>query len=207
MAESQQDIDHFEWVGAIVTASGKEFNVLDPQEEMYDLYDIVQSISLICRYNGHIPSFYSVAEHSVRVANWLKVRGATLEEQMAGLLHDAAEAYVGDMVRPLKRVPSVGGKHQELEEVISTHIHKMYGNTLPVHDIVHDADRAVFEWECEFIRTGKTKGMTPDVAALSFASRYAYITEDLHDPRLIDASLALHNALLLGPQGGVRGDA
>lgn len=83
-------------------SSGKRFFPLDPRPEDVDPTDIGHALSQICRYGGHTKRFYSVAEHTVIVSKWLAVQGESPELQLRGLLHDAAEAYVGDMVRPLK---------------------------------------------------------------------------------------------------------
>jgi len=79
------------------TYSGKMFWPLDPHPEEVDIGDIAHSLALQCRFNGHVKVFYSVAQHSVLVASILPDRF-----KLWGLMHDAAEAYVGDMVRPLK---------------------------------------------------------------------------------------------------------
>ena len=81
----------------IQTSSGQVFYPLDPRPEEIHIEDIAHSLSMQCRFLGHCRDFYSVAEHSVRVARELPP-----ELQKWGLLHDAAEAYLGDMVRPLK---------------------------------------------------------------------------------------------------------
>jgi hypothetical protein len=79
------------------TYSNKEFYILDPRPEDIDIVDIAHALSNQCRFNGHVNMFYSVAEHSVLVSNNLPD-----ELKLWGLLHDASEAYMGDMVRPLK---------------------------------------------------------------------------------------------------------
>ena len=84
------------------TFSGKQFWPLSPQPEDVDIIDIAHSLALQCRYGGHSARFYSVAEHSVLLARWLAVEGHSRSTCLWGLMHDAAEAYVGDMVRPLK---------------------------------------------------------------------------------------------------------
>lgn len=71
----------------ILTRSGRKFDLVSPNEDMVDPTDIAHSLSMQCRFNGHTRHFYSVAQHCVLVAD---------------LLHDATEAYVGDLVRPLK---------------------------------------------------------------------------------------------------------
>lgn len=91
---------------AIATYMGHEFNVADPSTWTFDLDDIAQSLSNICRYGGHV-KFYSVAEHSVRVASMLRQRGESTRIVLMGLLHDATESYIGDVPRPLKKILSV----------------------------------------------------------------------------------------------------
>lgn len=79
------------------TFTGKQFYPLDPRPEDVDPVDIAHSLSLICRYGGHTTRFYSVAEHCVLLS-----QAVAPEHALWALLHDATEAYVGDMVRPLK---------------------------------------------------------------------------------------------------------
>lgn len=171
--------DKYDWVGVIETYSGSSVDVMNFDLSSVNLDDIAQSLALICRYNGHIPSFYSVAEHSVRVAWWLRQHGYDEEIQLSGLLHDAAECYVGDMIRPLKRVPEVGKVHQGLEHAISKQIHTVLGGTFPHPKAVHDADRAIYDWEVANIRTGKATGWSWDMAKEAFLDRYQYLTSGL----------------------------
>ncbi len=81
-----------------LTASGKKFYPFDPHESEICIEDIAHALSHVCRFGGHCLKFYSVAQHSVHVCRLLPERFA-----FHGLMHDATEAYVGDMVRPLKR--------------------------------------------------------------------------------------------------------
>ena len=82
----------------IETFTGKHFYSLDPSVEMVELEDIAHALSNICRFNGHTNVFYSVAEHSVH-ASMLVPRKFAQE----ALLHDAAEAFLLDVPRPLKQ--------------------------------------------------------------------------------------------------------
>ena len=79
----------------ILTWSGKRFDLFEPTPEMIDPRDIAQALGTIARFNGHTKEHYTVAQHSVIVANLVPP-----EHQLAALLHDATEAYIGDMVRP-----------------------------------------------------------------------------------------------------------
>lgn len=89
--------------GWIRTASGGRFTFENPSPGEVQLEDIAQALSMQCRFNGHCPEFYSVAEHSVLVARLFKIHNGSAES-VSALLHDAAEAYVGDLVAPLKRL-------------------------------------------------------------------------------------------------------
>lgn len=80
------------------TRTGQQFWPLDPRPEEIHLEDIAHALSMLCRYGGHVRAFYSVAEHSVLVSE-----NAAPELALAGLLHDASEAYLADIIRPVKR--------------------------------------------------------------------------------------------------------
>lgn len=78
--------------------SGKRFWPLDPRPEDILLEDIAHALSNVCRFTGHVREFYSVAQHSVFVSHRVPE-----EHALWGLLHDASEAYVCDVARPVKR--------------------------------------------------------------------------------------------------------
>lgn len=85
------------------TYSGKQFWPHDPRPEDFDIEDIAHALANTCRFNGHTKEFYSVAQHSVIVSQLCSpVMSAAYPFQLEGLLHDAAEAYIGDMIRPIK---------------------------------------------------------------------------------------------------------
>lgn len=84
------------------TFTGRPFWPLDPRPEEIDIEDIAQALSLKCRYGGHCLCFYSVAEHSVLVSQHVAP-----EHALWALLHDAGEAYLADIPRPVK--PSLEG--------------------------------------------------------------------------------------------------
>ena len=81
----------------IQTYTGRKFWPLNPRAEDIHIHDIAHALSMKCRFNGHSKQFYSVAEHSVLVSRYVQS-----EYAMWGLLHDAAEAYLPDVPRPVK---------------------------------------------------------------------------------------------------------
>lgn len=83
--------------GRFMTTRYGRFYPFDPRAEEVDIRDIAASLAKQCRFNGHSVVFYSVAQHSVMVSELLPAHQA-----LWGLLHDAAEAYIGDMIRPIK---------------------------------------------------------------------------------------------------------
>ena len=121
------------------TYTGKQFWPLDPRPEDIDINDIAHSLSMQCRYNGHCARFYSVAEHSVLVA-----RQASPKNRMAALLHDAAEAYLCDLPRPVKH--SVSG-YAEAEAAVELAIAERFGVTWPWPDEVKRIDNCILHDE------------------------------------------------------------
>ncbi|MCP1487960.1 5'-deoxynucleotidase YfbR-like HD superfamily hydrolase [Pseudomonas fluorescens] len=81
----------------ILTHSGRQFNLVNPTAAMISPLDIAHALSNLCRFNGHTITHYSVAQHSLMVSSLVPA-----QHQLVALLHDATEAYVGDMTHPLK---------------------------------------------------------------------------------------------------------
>lgn len=114
------------------TYSGKQFFPLDPQAEDICIDDIAHSLSNQCRYSGHVIRFYSVAEHCVHVA-----RNVSNSNKLAGLLHDAAEAYLVDIPRPVKRMLP---EYTKMERAVESVIADVFRVQYPWPEEVHYAD-------------------------------------------------------------------
>ncbi|KVP39522.1 hypothetical protein [Burkholderia ubonensis] len=110
----------------ILTRTGRHFSFANPHPSMVVLEDVAHALSLINRYTGHTSYAYSVAQHCVAVSVYLEQTGAPLRVQMAGLLHDAHEAYFGDISAPLKAFLKVG----EFEDRIQAVVAEAFGFTL-----------------------------------------------------------------------------
>jgi hypothetical protein len=93
------------------TFTGIQFWPLDPRPEEIVVEDIAHALSNQCRYSGHVRKFYSVAEHSVRVALHVKP-----PHRLWGLLHDAPETYLVDLAGPIKHYSRLGDAYREIEE-------------------------------------------------------------------------------------------
>lgn len=104
----------------IQTFTGEMFDVFNPRMEQINLKDISHALSMLCRYGGHSREFYSVAEHCVLMAGHFEdVGDRTLAR--AALLHDTTEAYMGDVVRPLKsQLPLYRTVEDRLQALIFT---------------------------------------------------------------------------------------
>ena len=94
----------------IQTFTGRQFWPLEPRTEDVAIVDIAHALSNICRYTGHVREFYSVADHSIRVSEIVPP-----EDALWALLHDAAEAYICDVARPVKRYPGFGELYRQIE--------------------------------------------------------------------------------------------
>lgn len=96
----------------IMTYTRKMFDPLRPDVTLIDIRDIAHALSLLCRANGHFKTFYSVGQHSINCMQEARARGYSEKVQLACLLHDASEAYLADVTRPVKQeLP----RYQEIE--------------------------------------------------------------------------------------------
>lgn len=125
----------------IRTYSGHYFDVFDPNPDHIEIEDIAHSLSLLCRFAGHIKSFYSVAEHSIWVCNKVSKTHA-----LTALLHDASEAYLIDLPKPIKDEIS---QYLEVENNLMKVIAEKFGFQYPFPEEVKIYDKAALEFEWE----------------------------------------------------------
>lgn len=128
--------------------SGRQFYPMAPRAEDIDIVDIAHSLSRTCRYTGHSLRHYSVAEHSVRVAEAVKNLGHDDAAQAFACLHDAAEAYLADVASPVRRTPEMAA-FNEADTRLQTVINHHYGLRGAQPDIVKHVDRLIITVESE----------------------------------------------------------
>lgn len=86
----------------ITTFTGKHFDPTAPDSSAIDIHDIAHALSLTCRGNGHVKTFFSVGQHCINCALEAEARGYSRRVILACLIHDASEAYMSDVPRPFK---------------------------------------------------------------------------------------------------------
>lgn len=145
----------------IQTYSGKTFDLLNPDPFLIDISDIAHSLSMQCRFGGHSKEFYSVANHCLLVS-----LNVPEEDAMAGLLHDATEAYCQDIISPLK---SYLPQYKNIEEGIWEAIAYKYKLPETLPRSVKNMDCAVSMTEIRDLITGKPQWINPEPLDIEYA--------------------------------------
>jgi len=169
------------------TVSGRWVNPFDPDPDQLDAGDIARALANVCRFGGHSRSFYSVAQHSVIVSRLVEERGGDAEDAFAALMHDATEAYLGDMPHPLKHRSPLGAAYKAAEDHLESALRARFAIKRDVPEIKR-VDRALLAAErrafsAERWHWPELEGVEPldveltawppDEAARAFAERYA----------------------------------
>jgi hypothetical protein len=176
----------------IGTASGGSFSPLNPRVQDVRVEDIAHALSHICRYTGHTSEFYSVASHSIAMSDILYQEDPTdLDGALAALFHDASEAYLVDVPKPLKPwFPEYEMREAEIERVIALALLLPY--PLPARVKKLDRDIVVAEVAQFFPRgsflhqrygldvppcfQGKIRSYGPEEGRDVFLARYQHLT-------------------------------
>jgi Predicted hydrolases of HD superfamily len=126
----------------IMTFTGKRFRPFDPDPAEIDIRDIAHALSHTCRYGGHTRRFYSVAEHCVLLS-----RIVPADMAFDALMHDAAEAYLGDIPRPIKKAREMNA-WRDAEWIVERAIATRFGVRLPMSPALADYDSRMIvdEW-------------------------------------------------------------
>lgn len=121
--------------------SGRYFDLADPRPDQFEFDDIAGGLANICRFGGQLPRFYSVAQHLFNCHRVAAGRGCSAEERRAVLMHDAAEAFIGDCVKPLKvMLPDYAKVEARVEACVAERFGIDFGRLAPVWKPI---DRAV----------------------------------------------------------------
>lgn len=155
----------------ITTYMKIHFEPLNPNPDDIRIEDIAHAQSLMTRANGHFPEFYSVAQHSIACAAEGEARGYSPRMILACLLHDASEAYLSDITRPVK---SVLGGYQVIEKNLQEAIYKKF-LAMPLSDkentMIKVVDDACLYYEFEHYMGEKLLEKKPE-----FKSKPAFFT-------------------------------
>jgi uncharacterized protein len=128
--------------GYIATYSGAIINPLHPNLNSIRIEDIAKSLSQQCRFTGHVSQFYSVATHSVLASILVPEKDA-----LWALLHDASEAYLSDIARPVKHGLGFGEAYREVETNLMSAICQRFGLDEDMPETVHWADDMLLRTE------------------------------------------------------------
>lgn len=142
--------------GWIQTFTGRRFYPLAPRPEDVDIEDIAHALANLCRFAGHTRRFYSVAEHSVRVAAILKASCPGFPKlHLGGLLHDASEAYLVDVPRPVKHAPDLAG-YRAAEAKVEAAIAERFdfADGFSARPWIKSADDLCLRWEAHELMAG-----------------------------------------------------
>lgn len=181
----QHDPDSLDQSVYMTTYTGIKFTLFEPKGEDVSITDIAHALSMLCRFTGHCQRFYSVAQHCVHVSHLVAP-----EHALEGLLHDASEAYINDLNRPMKHHPQMSG-YRDAELVLDLVIRRKFGLPLSESADVKDADdqivcsearqllRPVPSWaEKREAISGWLPVWDPAAAETQFIYRYQSLTND-----------------------------
>lgn len=145
----------------ITTYTRKHFDPVHPDKELICIQDIAHALSMICRGNGHVSTFWSVGEHCICCAKEALGRGYSNRQALACLLHDASECYMSDVPRPLKQEMP---RYREVEEQLLQVIYKKFlGSSLTDEEAqrLKEIDDDLLWYDLEVLLEEKQPGDAP----------------------------------------------
>lgn len=131
----------------IMTYTGLFMDPLAPEPEQVRIEDIAHALSMISRANGHFPEVHTVAQHCLECAAEAKARNLPRQTQLFCLLHDGAEAYLGDFIQPVKA--RMEG-YREAEDHLLDKIYRKFAGRTPSEEeqkAVKEIDKTLLYFE------------------------------------------------------------
>lgn len=196
---------HGDW---IQTYSGRQFHPLDPSADEIDIVDIAHALSNVCRFNGHCARHYSVAEHSIHVALHVAWDDEPTERTtvLAALLHDASEAYLCDIPKPLKTTQAMA-PYRAMESKVEFIIAAKFGLPDPMPDIIKRHDLRALATEYRDLVPNKIHDWhLPEPAWLDMPPWSLRTTETAFECMGIDAQAVHVRSLFLAMYRHISGD-
>lgn len=147
----------------ITTYSGKHFDITKPDPATICIEDIAHALSLICRGNGHVKTFYSVGQHCLQCAKEAQARQLPSHLVLAALLHDATECYMSDVPRPLKQLMPI--YRQTESELLDVIYEKFLGQPLTVEEtrLLKEIDNVFLWYDLTYLLQDKPDSAPPQV--------------------------------------------
>jgi len=177
--------------GCFRTFTRKKFNILNPTFEMIDIVDIAKGLAYKPHFSGFSPKFFSIAEHSLLVEEYTKsYHGETnYKLRLEALLHDASEAYTGDMIKPIKNLLP---NFVLIEKRIQKTIYQKFG-IRPLKDghsvkhfdnIAQDIEAGLFYSDDEnrkYICQQYIEYLSPEESYQAFIDKFNYLTSKIQE--------------------------
>ena len=145
----------------ITTYTGKHIDPVHPISDLICIEDIAHALSLICRGNGQVKTFFSVGQHCINCAREALARGYSNRIAFACLLHDASECYLSDVPRPFKKTLT-GYKEQE-ENLLNLIYQKYLGNLLTSEEEKKLIDDDMLWFDLTYLLNEKQTKQQPEV--------------------------------------------
>ncbi|MDY2965044.1 MAG: hypothetical protein SOR58_02470 [Megasphaera massiliensis] len=150
----------------ITTYTGKHFDITNMDPETISIEDMAHALSLICRGNGHVKTFYSVGQHCLQCAYEVEARSGSPRLIVAALLHDGTECYMSDVPRPLKAVMP---GYSETEKALLNLIYEKYlGSPLTDEEtkFLKSIDDDFLWYDLTYLLDDKPEGRAPTVRVM-----------------------------------------
>lgn len=176
--ETRPQLEKLHAGDTIRTFKGLYVDVFNPDPKTLDIEDIAHALSQVCRFAGHTHKFYSVAQHCIECVTELTKRGTEDKKiLLTMLMHDATEAYLGDMARPIKkRMP----EYKNIENLLMATIAEKWELYFPFPPVIKTIDNYILEVEHDSVIL--RKNYIPIREPREAEEQFLYLFKRLRDP-------------------------